>query len=67
MTSNIQIKRDYTGTMHMHVSGVPALGARVNGMNIIDGVPHFVVLVPTPCATLGEVDSVVPFPAVERK
>lgn len=60
--SNLEIKRDHTGTLHLFVAGHPALGAKVAAMQHIDGIGLCAtVFVPIKEARFGEVSSVIAF------
>jgi hypothetical protein len=60
--SNLEIKRDHNGTMHLHVAGVPALGATVTAITTVNGEMGAVVFVPLKLTLLGEIDRVIPSP-----
>ena len=62
MTTNVEFRRDHKGALQMYVSGVPALGAKVTGVNMIEGELQAVLLMPLSAATIGEMNNVVPFP-----
>ena len=61
MTTNIEFKRTHDGRLEMFVSGVPALSARVNGINMIGDELFAVVVVPLKESTIGERTNVLPF------
>lgn len=59
--SNVEIKRDHTGALHLFVGGVPAIGVSISSISAMnDGGLAAVALVPLKNATIGEVDTVIP-------
>jgi hypothetical protein len=66
--SNIEIKKDHTGTLHLLVGGQPALGANVTGIvqNQQSGELQAVVVIPLKHTTLGEVSNVIPMVRAAR-
>jgi hypothetical protein len=59
--TNVEIKRDHKGVLHMHVNGVPALHVEISTISNLDGEPCFVAYVPLDKVTIGELHNVVPF------
>jgi hypothetical protein len=58
--TNIELKRDHEGTLHLFVAGVPALNVTVANISNIDGKLVAVAYVPLDRVTIGEVDTVIP-------
>jgi hypothetical protein len=58
--TNIEIKRDHTGKLHMYVAGVPALGVNVSAVSMVEGKLCAIAYVPLDIVTLGEVNTVIP-------
>lgn len=59
--SNLEIKRDHVGTLHLFVAGHPALGAHVAAMQVVGDMGLCAtIFVPIKDVTLGEVSTVIP-------
>lgn len=61
MATNIELRRDHEGSLNLYVSGVPALNATVTGVQMLNDELTAVIVVPLKHATIGEVETVVPF------
>lgn len=59
--SNIELKRDHEGAMHLVVGGQFASGSQVAGVQMVNGEMTAIVWVPLKHVVLGEVTNVVPF------